>query len=387
VTDPYAPVWREALPYLRARKNDVHVPLSYAFAERLLEVQTGADREIVLLAILLHDVGWAVVDQEAIFTEGFGPGMLESDVRIAHEKEGARIAREILEHHAYPHRVVDAVVAIVDGHDTRLHAISPEDEVVKDADKLWRFTVTGVAVSSGWFGLTPDAYAERLSNEVIAQLFTPAAVELARAELAETRRLLKVELLTDVYEQIYAAAEPYWQTRENHVHVPASYGFCRELLEELPAADEAIALPAILLHDVGYHEVPEEDQPRGLAGAPTGWDPEITRRHEVAGARIAGEILTELDYGEERIRRIQEIVDGHDSRPEALGLEDAIVKDADKLWRYTEEGIRASCSWLGRPHGEFMDYIETRINDWLLTEPGKRRAGELLARSRASLSG
>ncbi len=72
--DTYAPVWREALPYLRARTNDVHVPLSFGYAERLVAAHPEADRDVVLLGILLHDIGWAVVDQEAIFRDGFGPG-------------------------------------------------------------------------------------------------------------------------------------------------------------------------------------------------------------------------------------------------------------------------------------------------------------------------
>ena len=33
----HADVWAAARPYMRARKNDVHIPLSYRYAERLLE--------------------------------------------------------------------------------------------------------------------------------------------------------------------------------------------------------------------------------------------------------------------------------------------------------------------------------------------------------------
>ena len=39
--DRYEHVWAAARPYLRARKNDVHVPLSYGYAEALL---AGASR-------------------------------------------------------------------------------------------------------------------------------------------------------------------------------------------------------------------------------------------------------------------------------------------------------------------------------------------------------
>ena len=188
----YGEVWAAVRPYMRARKNDVHIPLSYGYAERLLAAYPDADEDVVLLGILLHDVGWAVVDQEAIYRDAFGPGMMESDVRIAHEKEGARLARAILEPLGYAEAVVDEVAAIIDGHDTRRRALSHNDELVKDADRLWRFGVTGVSVACDWFALTPREYAERLVEQ-FEDFFTPAAEEIARAELDATRRALRIE--------------------------------------------------------------------------------------------------------------------------------------------------------------------------------------------------
>jgi HD domain len=191
-------VWAAARPYMRARKNDVHIPLAYDYAQRLLEHHPVADREVVLLAVLLHDIGWAVVDQEAIYREGFGPGMMESAVRVAHEKEGARLAREILTELGYEAVLIDRVAAIIDGHDTRPDALSPEDELVKDADALWRFSVAGIAVACDWFGFTPAEYADHTEPQIEGRLFTQAAREIARTELADTRRVLRtVELSTD----------------------------------------------------------------------------------------------------------------------------------------------------------------------------------------------
>ena len=43
----YDTVWQKAEPYMRARKNDVHIPLSFAWAQRLLEAHPEADKDIV----------------------------------------------------------------------------------------------------------------------------------------------------------------------------------------------------------------------------------------------------------------------------------------------------------------------------------------------------
>jgi HD superfamily phosphodiesterase len=187
-------------------------------------------------------------------------------------------------------------------------------------------------------------------------------------------------------DEVRALAEPYWQTRANEIHVPESYELARQLLERHPEADADIVLPAILLHDCGYFLVPEEDHLKGLAGAPIGWQEDITRRHEVEGARLAGEILGRVGWDAERTAAIQEIVDGHDSRREALSLEDALVKDADKLWRFTESGVRVCHVWMDRTPQAFMDYVESRMDDWMLTDAGRELAREELGRSRCAFS-
>lgn len=191
----HGPVWAAALPYMRARKNDIHIPMAYDYAQRLLADHPEVDGEIVLLAILLHDIGWAVVDQDAIFRDAFGPGMMESEVRRAHEREGARLAREILGELAYDEAVIERVAEIIDGHDTRAHALSPEDQLVKDADVLWRFSVTGIGIGCDWFSMTPTEYADHTAPQIEGRLFTEAARDIARAELAQTRRVLRTSEL------------------------------------------------------------------------------------------------------------------------------------------------------------------------------------------------
>jgi hypothetical protein len=177
-------LWSAAAPYLRARKNDVHIPLSYGFAETLLESFPDADPDVVLPAILLHDCGWAVVDHQV---EQVGPEMHHSDMRRAHEIEGARIARELVvtEH-------VEEIATIIDGHDSRLEALSLNDALVKDADKLWRYTTAGVGIGCDWFAMTPAEYADWVEDQLEDVIFTDVAQRIAGYEMAVTRKDLRL---------------------------------------------------------------------------------------------------------------------------------------------------------------------------------------------------
>ena len=190
----YDPVWRAAEPYMRARKNDVHVPLSFAWAQRLLDVHTDADRDIVLLAILLHDIGWYSIDMDDIINKGFGLNMMQSDVRFLHEAEGVRLSRPVLEKCGWGEAVIGAVAEIIDGHDTRPQPRSLNDRLVRDADKLWRFSVTGVSVACDWFKMTPGQYAARLAGQIDILETRPGPL-WAADELAKTRAALMLHLI------------------------------------------------------------------------------------------------------------------------------------------------------------------------------------------------
>ena len=55
------PIWARVVPETRARSNDIHLPISLAYAERLCAAHPEADALVVRVAILLHDTGWGRV--------------------------------------------------------------------------------------------------------------------------------------------------------------------------------------------------------------------------------------------------------------------------------------------------------------------------------------
>jgi hypothetical protein len=170
------------------------------------------------------------------------------------------------------------------------------------------------------------------------------------------------ELLLNIYDEIYEKARPYLDTRENDVHVSISYTFARLL----------------------WKMVPEE---RHLnAFGPRVKDKESRRIHEVEGARIAKEVLDSLNYGEEQTRKILSIIDGHDTRREALSLNDALVKDADKLWRCTPTGVNINCVRFNDDRNSYLDQLGFNIDRLFFTPEAKDMAREALDEARVSSS-
>jgi hypothetical protein len=176
-------VWRRAAPHLSVRNNDSHTLYAYGLAHALLARTPEADAAIVRPAILLHDTGWSKVPDAEIL-EAIAPGGGRPDLVRRHETEGARIARDVLASLGHEPAIVDRVVEIIDGHDSRAEALSVEDAIVKDADKLWRVTPHGIRIVSGWFDLTADESLRITAARVQSALFTDAGRAMAAALIA-----------------------------------------------------------------------------------------------------------------------------------------------------------------------------------------------------------
>ena len=180
-------------------------------------------------------------------------------------------------------------------------------------------------------------------------------------------------MLKDIYQRIWDLARPYLNTRKNDIHTEISTDLAQLLLAQ-EGGDEDIVIPAIILHDVGWKKVPEDIQMKAFG--PEASMPEWNRVHEVEGARIAGDILRKVDYQEDKILEIQEIVEGHDSRKDPISKNDSIVKDADKLWRYSKIAVQINANRFGLTVEQGIERLRRNLEPWFLTESGKRMAKE-----------
>jgi hypothetical protein len=96
----------------------------------------------------------------------------------------------------------------------------------------------------------------------------------------------------------------------------------------------------------------------------------LNRQHE--GVANAKKILLALNYGKNLIYKILNIINSHDTTEQAMPSEDTIVKDADKLWRYSEIGLLIDIQRFKSQPSPYLKYLRTADNSWFLTEEGKK---------------
>lgn len=175
-----------AEPYLKARGDLIHTQVAHEFTGLLLEKE-GGQKKIVEPAVILHDVGWSQIKSEEIKI-AYGvraAGEKAKKLNRIHEVEGARIARGILEKIGYDSSLIGKIVQIVKRHDSGTNPQTIEEKLVKDADKLWRFSKIGYYYEMERQKLTHGIRYHFLIRNMDNWFFTKTAKDLAEMELRE----------------------------------------------------------------------------------------------------------------------------------------------------------------------------------------------------------
>ncbi|MCD6296911.1 MAG: HD domain-containing protein [Deltaproteobacteria bacterium] len=186
-------LFQEAEPYLAVRGDMAHTRVSHKYA-LILITEEGGNARIVEPAIILHDVGWSRLEPEDI-TIAFGvlaEGEEAERLNRIHELEGASIAGQILQSLDYDPLLIEKITSIIRTHDSGIDIRSPEEGIVKDADKLWRSSKVGFWQEAERQHLDPEQLHRFLNERYKEWFFTSTALTLAGEDLEERAKEIDV---------------------------------------------------------------------------------------------------------------------------------------------------------------------------------------------------
>jgi hypothetical protein len=187
-------IWDVCFEYQDKRDDHGHAEIVTHFALVLTNLLNG-NRRITIPAAIGHDTGYSqipelVQDPRHFYRPIRTPA--ETEMRVRHEREGVALIRKVLlqidEYQSTPEDV-EAVCRIVDGHDTHEGFRSLEDGIVRDADKLWRFTLPCIKYSIIQHEGKTLAEAEEKSRKSFERpgfFYFSVSAEIARLELENT---------------------------------------------------------------------------------------------------------------------------------------------------------------------------------------------------------
>lgn len=176
----YQKIWELAKPYLDTRHNEIHTKIATAYAFKLMELEGGKEN-IIIPAIILHDTGWKHVP-EKLHLKSFGPKK-DPQLTKVHAKASGKIAKKILNKVGYDKKMIDKILNIVGRHDSDKKPSSLDEKIVRDADKLWRFSKKGFAIDCQRFDLSPTELATTKSMDIDQIFCINSSKKIARAEI------------------------------------------------------------------------------------------------------------------------------------------------------------------------------------------------------------
>ena len=179
-----------------------------------------------------------------------------------------------------------------------------------------------------------------------------------------------------VFKQIWELALPYQDTREDTGHAETSLKYARRLLA-LEKGNADVIIPAIILHDIGYSQLPEERRMQIFDRDARDEDRRgVQYEHQVESVKLAIKILREVDYPANLTDEILEIISQHDTRKGFISTNEGIVRDADKLWRTSKQGFTVAEERAKKQAAQRFKRIEEGLNkeDYFATETARQMA-------------
>lgn len=193
--------------------------------------------------------------------------------------------------------------------------------------------------------------------------------------------------IKEKFNKIWNLALSYQDKRDDEGHAEFVLRSVFKLIE-LEKADEDIVVPAAILHDIGWSEVPKEEAMKNF-GNKIGNNAkiELQKKHEEIGVEMAKKILEKINYGADMMNEILEIISGHDTREGFISENDGVMRDADKLWRFSDKGF-----WLDVKRGSYApegryEMLEEKINssNFFYSESAKKIAKEELEKRKLEI--
>jgi len=185
-------IWELALPYQDKRDDAGHAEVTLSYARRLVELEDG-DEDIVIPAIILHDIGYSQIPRERrmlIFDRNAAREERDA-VRYEHQEESVKLAKDILNKVGYPPDLMGEILDIISEHDTREGFISKNEGLVRDADKLWRFSRAGFDADEARQVTSNESRCKRLEARLKDPnyIYSQSARHIALKELEQRKNL------------------------------------------------------------------------------------------------------------------------------------------------------------------------------------------------------
>lgn len=141
--------------------------------------------------------------------------------------------------------------------------------------------------------------------------------------------------------------------------------------------DMDVLIPTAIFHDIGHSAVLPEH-----FNLISGLNKEENSKlvHMLTGAKIARDILEDINYPEDKIKKIVNIISIHDKKDKTLfdTSEKKIFHDIDRLDRFSEDGVRMGKEEFDLSPKQILEILENQLLPEIIADDFRKKAEQSL---------
>jgi HD superfamily phosphodiesterase len=147
--------------------------------------------------------------------------------------------------------------------------------------------------------------------------------------------------------------------------------------------DMDVLIPVAIFHDIG-HSVILPEHFRLISGPNKEDNAKLV--HMLTGSKIDNDVLKSIDYPQDKIEKIVEIISIHDKKDKSLfdTIEKQIFHDVDRLDRFSEDGVIVAREEFGMTPPQFIKLLEDQLLAEIISDDFREIAQNNLAKLKAN---
>jgi HD superfamily phosphohydrolase YqeK len=207
--------------------------------------------------------------------------------------------------------------------------------------------------------------------------------------IASSELAMSLGFNNNKFQEIWELALPYQDARDDEGHGEVVTDYAIKLCK-IEGVNEEVVVPAAILHDIGWSRLSGEER---MLIFDHSIDLEVRLKarykHQEEGVKLGRELLDEVGYLEDLVEQILEIISEHDTREGFFSEDEAAVRDADKLWRFSKVGFWDDVEKSKITPEYYCEKLKSKINElgFFYFDSSRKMAVEELNQRRREFKG
>ncbi len=193
--------------------------------------------------------------------------------------------------------------------------------------------------------------------------------------------------MKEKHKEIWDLALIYQDARDDKGHAEIVTYYATKL-SNIEGLNDDVVIPSAILHDIGWSQLSKKERFSIFdKGNDLNEILQVRLRHQDEGVKLAKIILSKVNYDSSLVDEILEVISQHDTRKFFISKNEAAMRDADKLWRFSKIGFWDDVRHSKITQSEYCEILKSKMemSNFLYFDSSKKIAMDELEKRKSEV--